>query len=253
MGYYNNRAFVTVKPHCIAAIDLYGNEIPQYAFQAIAVMESENESGLSVTSNPVWVGDWVWPVNVIDFNQLGNDYFFIGTNDNGVNKFYRLDDTEDRDFLDGQRRPVKTRFQTREFLFNNPFTDKKLKNLEVNFYEIKGPFRATIYKKHDRSADWTLYGTIEHAANCDGCCRSYSLSQISFGEPEAEGCSRGTNESDDRLNRAQLMIEIEADDFILDSLRVIIENQPEDDIANNCDFFEESGLSSYSHLSDYDL
>lgn len=176
LTYLDNRLFVSLQPYIVKAELNCGLVVEDYVFNGLGVLEFNNVSGLTANAGaPVWAS--VYPGAFSHGLEVNGNLIFTGKtnlNTRPRNVFYRLNQVSTQDSVKQGRYPVKSRFYTREFEFEQPVLHKKLQHVYLDFREILGPIQVEVSYKTNNDSAWKTFGKIYK--NTDVTDKRYSIS-----------------------------------------------------------------------------
>lgn len=258
-----NKVFVTVNPYSLFAQDSDGVPVVDHAFRGLAVLELDNVSAMLRATNPVWAGIWTG-INPTDMVVLDNEMYIFAKDRNGQNDMYLMDPSITYDVYAEERVPVVSRLYTRQYNFEDPFSLKEEKNIQLSLSNLSGDVKLTVDRKIEGATKFTRWTEWEHNAPTGvkdaGCgdlpnLSPHTLRELFLGDPEEHDCS-GINRDDFRyFRKSQYRFTIQAENWNISELRVIAEREPDDMRKSDmCDPSKEVQVEAdCSDIPDWDL
>jgi len=228
LGYFNNRIYISANPYRIGALDREARPVSDYAFGGFVVMELDNLSSFLSEGSPTWSGLWTG-INPMDIINTRDKCFVISKDYEVANAIYEITDDIDTDIAYGLKRQVRSVVYTKEYEFENPFTQKREHNLVLQTKNLAGKIKIIIERKPSHSSKFLLWDTWEYEAPIEACdipcdeflkgLANHELKEIIFGDAEEQGCSPITGDVYNTFLKNQLRIIIQGDYWELDHVK----------------------------------
>lgn len=242
VGAFDNRIFISVNPYRVQALDRSARPISDYAFGGFVVLDVESMSSLLTQSTPVWSGLWTG-INPMEIFTLGGRCFVIskdGIGKQGVNALYEMMPDVHHDIVRGHVRQVRSIIETKNYDFQRPDEQKREHSVMLHIQDLAGHVSIKCERKPSHATEWTEWGTFIHEAPyrstevdsarlLNGTAK-HQLKEVIFGDPVVEGCSELTDEFYHTASSLQLRLTIEAEDFLLEDLRILSQLVPHEDV-----------------------
>lgn len=254
VSYFRNKIFFSVNPYRLEATDfetLY--PISDYAHGGMVVMELDNlvpstyysgKETLNKFASPIWAGLWTG-IHPMDMAVVDNRAFIVSKDSSRINRIYEINPDINYDTADGKIRPVRSRVYTREMDFKDPFANKEIHSLDLNFDSIRGDFRIDVDYKASHSDGFLPWRSFAHYApwrTCElpeGCFlegfATHHIRDFTLGAPEAEDCSPITLDYYRVFRKIQLKLTFTGTYWELHELRVKAMPRPMADTITLCD------------------
>lgn len=235
VSYYNNRIFISSYPYLTIAKDTYGKETLDIAHDRLIVLELNNTGSIKEETVPAWAGIWtgLHPLEMV----VGDRELFCLSKDGRRNIFYKISDDFNYDLIRKEKRQIKSTIITREYEFDSPFIDKLLISVDYRISDIVGnPFKMKVEYKAGHSGKWSLWRDWTHYAKIDTCdagCDKleeylpHNFRNINLGDPEEQECDPLTDDLNLTFRGLNLKISFTSNNFILESIRIKAQGQPE--------------------------
>jgi len=243
-GAFNNKVFFSVNPYRTAATDrTTGLPISDYAHGGLAVLELDNLTSFGEASKPTWAGLWT-PCRPMEMISFGTRAFIIAK-DSGVNSIYEIDPTVTYDTYKSSTRFVRSKVYTREHDFKDPFLNKELHSLDLNFDSLQGDFSIDVAYKPSHSAYFIPWKKFEHFApwrTCDipeGCLiQGYApqhVRDVTLGATDTMECSAVSGEALKVFRKVQLQFTLKGKYYEIHEYRIKSMTRLNNLLQNNCE------------------
>lgn len=240
MTYFNNKIFCTANPFRTTARDLSQNQIEDYAFGGMVVIELDNVSTISQDSPPTWAGLWTG-IHPMDF-CVNSDRCFVVSKDDGENRLWEIRPDLTYDTANEVKRRIKTTLYTRNFSFNDQFTYKNIIYGDFPFQNIQGKFHFSASYRPAQNLNFTFWNSYSHFAPnelCNflntGACNNglapHSFSELRFGSIPSTTCDLLSGKANNYFRKVQLKLEIEGGNWELSSFKLQAKTIPQSDQA----------------------
>lgn len=216
--YFKNKVFFSVNPFRIQARDYSTRrEISDYAHAGFVVLELDNVSSFGTPGKPTWAGLWTG-VNPMDMVVLNDRAFVISKDAYSFNKIWELNPAINYDTADCKIRYVRSRVYTKEHDCGDPFVNKEVHSLDLNFDVLKGDFSLDVKYKTSHSPKFLPWGTMtlnapwrSCAMPCDSCLNGFAhhmVRDLTIGSPVGDGldCDPSTMELYQIFRKVQLQL-----------------------------------------------
>lgn len=230
VSYFGNKIFFSVNPYRTAVTD-YDTLFPisDYAHGGLVVMELDSLSSYGQASKPVWTGLWTG-VRPMDMCNIGNRAFIISKDSANINRLYEVNPEITYDTADAVVRQVRSRVYTKEYDFGDPFQNKELHSIDVNFGGIQGDFKFEVKYKPSHGPCFLPWTSFVHYAPwriCtvpEGCFLNgfapHFIRDFTLSAPSSDDCSPITKDFYRVFRNVQLALTIEGKDWEINELRV---------------------------------
>lgn len=228
-GSYKNRVFFSVAPYQATAKTLSGEDIPDYAHRGMVVLELDNVSSMTSRAAPAWAGLWTG-INPMEVIQLEDDVYFFSKDQGNVNRLYRMDNSISWDIFDGDERPITSRIYTKEYDFQQRFSDKENMSVDYNISEVQGHMKMSVDYKANHVQKWSKWADFQHCAEtkiCEVDClpalpnlAAHTFRDLNFGDPEEEECDPITEDLSTVFRKVQLRLTIQSRSWRLEEVRL---------------------------------
>jgi len=231
VSYYKNKVFFACNPYRVLATSTDYDQVFDYCFGGLLVLELDNISGLGKASPPAWAGLWTG-VRPMDMT-INNQQAFIMSKDGGINSLYRVREDLTYDLIGKEQtiRKIKSKVYTREYSFETEFYNKTLNDIIFNLQNIKGEFKIKVSYKPSHGSDFILWREFYHNAPWRSCgipegCEWFGLKGQQFrdfnlGTPEESGCDPIENWKYTTFKKVQLLIEVEGVDWTIEGFNLV--------------------------------
>lgn len=260
----HNKVFITVQPNITTAIDLYGNYTNDYAFKGLIVLELDHLSGLRQDGGiACWAGIWTG-VNTMDMVTCEDELYIFAKDPAYTNSFYHVDFNETQDFYNNTYKNIKSRIYTKQYAPTSTVQDKEERCLIVGLQDLEGHVKVEIRRANDSSnfRSWRVFET--NALTCSMTepknLMPHSYRELNFGSPEETECNPVTGELESVYRKCQLMLDISAENWTLESIYLLADKKTTDYSDTICDLEDsveatrecnyDSDLNLY-HTADY--
>lgn len=234
---FGNMVLFTVNPFTTTALQANGVRSFDVAFRGLVVMELDNVSGMGQSARPAWAGLWqgICPMELCTGIYNGAHMLHAWSKDAGsVNNLYRITDESDYDVFEGVNKPVVSRFYSRMFDFQARFKTKQGSGIDVKLTNLEGAARVDLRYRGSMSGRFAKWREFEFGVktNCEGRASDElpsnhapgSIRELHFGTPYESLCDCITNERSEYFRSAQLRMTIKAANWMLEDLRLTVED-----------------------------
>ena len=248
-----NKVFITARPFRTKSIDLWGNYTYDYAFKGLVVLELDSTSSLQSKSNPAWAGIWTG-LNVQDLVECNGELFVFSKDPSYRNGIYKIDPDISYDIYKGEKKNIKTRVYTKQYVGESLFQDKRERSLLLGLQGLKGNIILDIERSNDYS-NYALWKHWEYEApicsiNSPENLMEHSFRELSLGGPEETKCNEVTGDYGDVYKGSQFRIDLSGQDWRLEHLVLISEKVSSNFDTNLCEL--ESGKKVFRECEDID-
>lgn len=240
LGYFDNFVFISANPYRVQALDRSQRPISDYAHGGFVVLELEAMASFLGAGAPVWDGIWTG-INPMEIFNIDNRCFVIskdGKQPNGTNALYELLENETFDMVRGNKRRVKSILYTKSYNGGEggEFSQKIENSIVLHVAKLGGKVDLLIEKRPTHSHEWLEVVRWKHEAPIT-CCElpeegffnglsPHLFKQLMFGTGDDTGCNPITQENYESFREIQYRITIEADEWVLENLKLKYELQP---------------------------
>lgn len=168
VGYYQNKVFISANPYRVRALNNANTPIFDYTHGGLVVLEMDNVSSMLEDSRPVWAGLWTG-VRPMEMVTIADRCFIVSKDDGGVNQIYEVNPELTYDTADGKVRYVKARVYTKEWDYEQPFANKQIGNLDLDFEQMQGDITLTAEYKPSHASGFHHWRTFQHKAPWRSC------------------------------------------------------------------------------------
>lgn len=221
--YFKNKIFISCNPFRVKSLSFNGTPVTDIAHAGMVVLNLSNISGLQVQDTPpVWDGLWTG-ARPLDMFVNNERMFIISKDPSFKNTIYEVMPTQHYDTDGDHRRFVRSRVYTREYMFDSPFNNKEIQNIDLALENVQGNLKLDLHYKPAQSSNFKLWRNLKYEAPWEACCvgdlncivngfASQSFRQLYLGYP-AEGnntCEPVSQDLYTTFRRIQLRFTIEA-------------------------------------------
>ena len=226
--YFKNKIFWTVRPYRVFAQRLDTTPVLDVAHSGMVVLETDNIARFGVDAAPAWAGLWTG-VHPMDMCVTPNERMFIMSKDSGGNFLYEVDPNLTVDKADTQVRRIRSTVYTREHLFGNHFSLKKLHNVELGISSLRGPVHITVEYKPNHSEKYHPFGDFRYNVPDSYTDISSGLipeklplafREIKFGRPDSDEAHPVTRDLFSCMKSVQLRVTLYADNWQFDTYQI---------------------------------
>ena len=235
---YANKVFITVQPRVTEAINLWGDPTYDYAFRGMVVLELDNVSSLTNKSNPVWAGIWTG-IDVQDLVESEDMLFAFVKDPQYRNQIYQIDPSLSYDIYEGEKKNIKSRVYTKQYLCDNYFSDKRERSAYLGIQDLQGDIVLDVTRSNDYS-NFMLWKHWEYSAPV--CSRDYpeSLSphyfrEFCLGSPTETQCNEITQEYGDVFKGSQFRIDISGEYWRIENFVLVADSVQSNFDDSSCD------------------
>lgn len=252
VSYFKNKIFFSVNPYRTSAIDyttLY--PISDYAHGGMVVMELDSLTSFGETTKPVWTGLWTG-VRPMDMVNIEDRAFVISKDSSNINRVYEVNPNITYDTADDKIRPVRSRVYTKEYDFQDPFMNKELHSLDVNFDALQGDFKFKVEYKASHSACFVPWKSFTHYApwrTCempDGCFLNgfapHYIRDFTMEAPSDNVCNIITKDFLRVFRKVQLAITVEGKYWEIHEVRIKAVPRPQLNIQSICETYPKTAI-----------
>lgn len=250
LTYFNNKIISTANPYRLVAKDIEGNNVWDYAFGGMVVVELDNISNLSNDSPPGWAGLWTG-IRPMDFS-LNDHRCFIMAKEGNINTLWEIVPSLEVDMAEQKKRLIKSTIYTRNYDFQDTYAYKNLLLGSFIFNHIKGQFDFKVSYKPSNASNFLLWNTFSHYvpyqlcqfpdSSCPNGLAPQNFNQIRFGKPFVDGCDPVTKQLYSWFTRTQLKIEVSAVNWELSMFKMKAKINPLTDVETTCGPYNEVGI-----------
>jgi hypothetical protein len=220
VSYFNNKVFFSANPYRIPAMD-YATRRPiaDYAHSGFVVLELDNLTSFGAPSSPTWAGLWTG-VNPMDMAVLNERGFVMSKDAYSINSLWEINPEIHHDTSDCKIRYVKSRVYTKEHDCGDPFMNKEIHSMDLNFDALKGDFKLSVEYKPGHSSKFIPWGTIDFKVPwreckmpCNSCLEGFAtqiIRDVTIGSPSGEtlACNPATRELYQIFRKIQLKLDV---------------------------------------------
>lgn len=257
VSYFKNKIFFSVNPFRVAAQDFKtAREISDYAHGGMVVMELDNLTSFGEASKPTWAGLWTG-IRPMDMVNLGDRCFVMSKDAYSDNELYEINPELSYDTADKNIRYVRSRVYTREYDFKDPFANKELHSLDVNFDSLQGDFEFEVKYKPSHAPCFYPWRTVTHKAPWRACAMPvgclvngfapHHIRDFTIGAPIEDLCSPITTDFYKVFRKVQLEITITGKYWEIHEYRIKAMNRPILPTQTICEEYPKVALCNCCH------
>ena len=168
-SYYHNKILLTANPYRTKALTRDMLPVCDYAFGGFVVLETDNIATLGSTSPPTWAGLWtgIRPMDVVVSNE---DCYIMAKDDDVRNELYLVDRLGSVDRDGSAIRYIRSKVYTREHDFKDPFANKAVHSIALNFDNLQGDFSLDVKYKPSHAPYFINWNTYQQKVPWRSCC-----------------------------------------------------------------------------------
>lgn len=249
VSYFKNKVFFSVNPYRIPALDRSTKRpIFDYAHSGFVVLELDNLTSFGQPTAPSWAGLWTG-VNPMDMVVLNERAFVISKDNYSINSIWEINPEINHDTSDCKIRYVHSRVYTKEYDCGDPFMNKEVHSLDLNFDALKGDFKLDVEYKPSHSSKFYPWGSIDFKVPwrdcnmpCNSCLEGFAtqiIRDVTIGSPKGDGldCNPATRELYQIFRKIQLKLDIRAMYWEIHEYRVKAIPRVQEDQETVCNEF----------------
>jgi len=240
VAYFNNRVFFTVNPFRTPVSTIRGLSVSDYAHGGMVVLSLDNISAFGQAGTPAWDGLWtgIYPTQLLSDDV---SLYAFAKNNQRINALYECTPDESVDVVDGRERDVRSVLVTREYSFEAPLQNKKIRNIDLALEDVAGDFeiqvewkpaQASLFLKWRKFCHKTIWNTVKvpTLAQVSGFA-SHSFRELNLGTPNEHECSPITDDYYTSFRRIQFRLTMKGRSWSIRALKIMgtidMENETE--------------------------
>lgn len=228
LAYYHNKILLTANPYRTKALTRDMLPVCDYAFGGFVVLETDNIATLGSTSPPTWAGLWtgIRPMDVVVSNE---DCYIMAKDDDVRNELYLVDRLGSVDRDGSAIRYIRSKVYTREHDFKDPFANKAVHSIALNFDNLQGDFSLDVKYKPSHAPYFINWNTYQQKVPWRSCCppkgsqlmgfEGQHIRDLNLGSPNTEACN-SMQEYYHAFRKIQLQLTIEGKYWELHEYRI---------------------------------
>lgn len=247
LGQFDNRIFISANPYRMEAQTRDREAVSDYAHGGFVVLEVESLATLLTEGTPVWAGLWTG-INPMEIVTVADRCFIFskdGSGGYGYNALYELNKGSNIDLVDRKKRRVKSICYTRQYNFEKEYEQKQEHTVVAHIQDIEGKMNYKVERKPSHSSEFALWGEWNYVAPnetpalpIDSMINGYAphnLKHVVLGDPVVDTCNPVTNEYYNTFSATQLRLTIEADNWMLEDIKIEAREVPMLERMDSCD------------------